>query len=460
MEQRMAPDDTTSTHVHAHSHGSLRLQTGSPRVARVLAIGIGLCLVATVVGLVVLRPTGPMEEAPGVIPGTVFVDGTVNSVLPDVCPPEYDATVECLTAEVRVTSGPESGELVELPVTRGIPGAPDLRDGDDIRMSYFAKGPEGFKYQFDDYQRGRPIFLLACLFVVAVVALSRMQGLRALLGMAISLVVIVAYLLPALLRGGPPLPLALVTAIVVAFCALYLAHGIHNGTHVAFAGSVLSLSLATLLGALFISLCHFTGLSDENAMSLTVAAGELDLRGLILAGLVIGSLGVLDDMTVTQVSAVSELQAADPTRSAYGLYRSGLRIGRDHVASTVNTLVLAYAGASLPLLLLFSQGGRSVWGVLTTETVAVEVVGALVGSIGLVASVPITTGLAALVVHRAREADADVDVDGAPGGDGTEDGGAARNVDDGDRGSGGAGPTSPAEDPWAVDDDADFWDRR
>jgi uncharacterized membrane protein len=441
MEQRMAPDETTPTHVHAHSHGSLRLRIGSPRAARLLAIGIGLCLIATVIELVVLRPSGPLEEAPGVIPGTIFVDGTVNSVLPDVCPDEYDASVECLTAEVRVTSGPEDGELVELPITRGIPGAPDLREGDDIRMSYFAKGPEGFEYQFDDYQRGRPVFLLACLFVVAVVALSRFQGLRALLGMGISLVVIVAYLLPALLRGGPPLPLALVTAIVVAFCALYLAHGIHAGTHVAFAGSVLSLSLATLLGALFISLCHFTGLSDENALSLTVAAGDLDLRGLILAGLVIGSLGVLDDMTVTQVSAVSELQAADPDRSAYGLYRLGLRIGRDHVASTVNTLVLAYAGASLPLLLLFSQGGRSVWGVLTTETVAVEVVGALVGSIGLVASVPITTGLAALVVHRPS----------APH---------AATPDDADPPAPDAEPPAAREDPWSVDDEADFWDRR
>ena len=403
-----------------------------------LAIGIGLCLVLTVVGLVVLRPTGDLEEAPGVIPGTVFVNGTVNAVLPDVCPPEYAATVECLTAEVRVTSGPELGEIVELPVTRGIPGAPDLSAGDDIRMSYFAKGPAGFKYQFDDFQRGKPILVLALIFVAAVVALSRVQGLRALVGMAISLVVIVAFLLPALLRGGPPLPLALVTAIVVAFSALYLAHGVHVGTHVAFVGSVLSLSLAALLGVVFISLCHFTGFSDENAVSLTVAAGSLDLRGLILAGLVIGSLGVLDDMTVTQVSAVSELQTTDPGLSAYDLYRSGLRIGRDHVASTVNTLVLAYAGASLPLLLLFSQGGRSVLGVITTETVAVEIVGALVGSIGLIAAVPITTGLAALVVHRPNDPAVEDETDGDP-----------------------ASGTDPVpDDPWAVDDTAEFWDRR
>ena len=417
-------------------------------MARGLALAVGLCLIATVIGLVVLRPTGALDEAPGVIPGTIFVDGHVTTVVPDVCPEEYDATVECLSAEVRVTSGPEAGEITELPITRGIPGAPDLQEGDDIRMSYFAKGPAGYEYQFDDYQRDRPLLLLGVLFVAAVIALSRFQGVRALLGMGISLVVIVAYLLPALLRGGPPLPLALVTAIVVAFCALYLAHGVHAGTHVAFAGSVLALSLATLLGAVFIRLCRFTGFSDENALSLSIASGELDLRGLILAGLVVGSLGVLDDMTVTQVSAVSELQAADPQRSASGLYRSGLRIGRDHVASTVNTLVLAYAGASLPLLLLFAQGGRSVLGVLTTETVAVEVVGALVGSIGLIASVPITTGLAAWVVHRSD-----------PGGTGPDADGAAE-AEDVVEPEDGTAADGAEVDAWAVDETTEFWDRR
>ncbi len=362
------------------------------------------------------------------------------AVEPELCPDAYGPEVTCFTATVRVTSGPKTGDIATLRVTRGLPGSPDPRTGDQIRMSYFAKGPAGYKYQFDDYQRGRPMALLVVLFVAAVLALSRLQGVRALLGMAISLVVIVAFLLPALLRGGPPLPLALVTAIVVASCALYLAHGVHVGTHVAFAGSVLALGLATVLGAVFIELCHFTGFSDENAATLTVAAGQLDLRGLILAGLVVGALGVLDDVTVTQVSAVSELQAIDPGRSAFELYRSGLRIGRDHVASTVNTLVLAYAGASLPLLLLFSQGGRSVAGVLTTEIVAVEIVGALVGSIGLIAAVPITTGLAAWVVRRpGEEADAD-DADDDDAGDDDD-------------------PGVP-DDPWALDDRVEFWDRR
>ena len=387
-------------HSHSHGHGSMRLRPGTTIAGKVLAIGIGLCVVGTLVAGVLLRPAGHVDKAPGVIPGTVFVNGTVITIESADCPQGYDATTVCSTAAVRITSGPTEGGIAHLQVTKGIPGAVVLQSGDHIRMSYFAKGPRGYRYTFDDFQRHSPMLLLVVVFAASVILLSRMQGVRALLGMAISLAVIVAFLLPALLRGGPPLPLALVTAITVAFAALYLAHGVHVGTHVAFAGSVLALLLTTILGAAFIAACHFTGYSDEYAATLTVANAKLDIRGLILAGLVIGALGVLDDITVTQVSAVAELQATDPSLSAYQLYRSGLRIGRDHVASTVNTLVLAYAGASLPLLLLFSQGGRSIGGVITSELVAVELVRALVGSIGLVAAVPITNGLAAWVVHR------------------------------------------------------------
>lgn len=414
---------------HDHAHGSLRLRAGSPEVARGLAIAVLVVLVATVGGLVALRPRGRAPKAPGVTPGTTFPNGSVMEVDPVNCPKQYGDQVDCSTARVRVTSGSTTGDIALLPVTAGIPGSVVLHPGDQIRMAYFAKGTPGYRYTFDDFQRRSPMIWLAVVFVLVLVLLSRLQGLRALVGMGVSLLVVIGFLLPALLRGGPPLPLAVVTALVVAFAALYLAHGIHVGTHVAFLGSALALLATTGLGAAFVAACHFTGYADDTVATLVVAAGKLDVRGLILAGLVVGALGVLDDITVTQVSAVAELQRADPALSAYDLYRSGLRIGRDHVASTVNTLVLAYAGASLPLLMLFAQGGRSIGGVLTTETVAVEVVRAIVGSIGLVAAVPITTGLAAWVVHRP------------------------------------AGSTEPEpeddeeRDPW-LDDGADFWDRR
>ena len=151
---------------------------------------------------------------------------------------------------------------------------------------------------------------------------------------------------------------------------------------------------------MFVDLARFTGLADEEATFLQVFAGQIDLRGLLLGGFVIGALGVLDDVTVTQVSAVWELKHADPDYGFRDLYSSAVRIGRDHIASTVNTLVLAYAGASLPLLLLFTQAGQGLSDVVNGEAVAIEIVRTLCGSIGLVAAVPFTTAVAALVVAR------------------------------------------------------------
>jgi uncharacterized membrane protein len=154
-----------------------------------------------------------------------------------------------------------------------------------------------------------------------------------------------------------------------------------------------------------VSLTHLTGLASEEAAFVRAANTDLNIRGLLLGGFIIGALGVLDDMTVTQVSAVWELHAANPTQGRRQLFRSATRIGRDHIASTVNTLVLAYAGASLPLLILFTQSNQALGVVLSSEVVAVEVVRTLVGSIGLVASVPITTALAATVVTSVRRPD-------------------------------------------------------
>lgn len=431
---------------HVHSHHSLRLRPGSPRVGRILAGSILILLVVTVVAAVVLRPSGPLKKAPGVIEGTIFVNGTVSERTEVPCPSDYSQGA-CYETEVEVTSGPTTGDFGLLQIQPSYPGAPDPKVGDHIRMAYFSKAPPGFEYSFDDYQRRAPMLLLGAIFAVSVILLSGFQGVRALVGMGLSLVAVVVYMLPALLRGGPPLPLALVTAILVAFAALYLAHGIHVGTHVAFAGSALALGLTAGLGAAFIALCHFTGFSDEYTATLSLAAGDLDVRGLILAGLVIGALGVLDDVTVTQVSSVAEIQVAAPDASAWDLYRAGLRIGRDHVASSVNTLFLAYAGASLPLLLLFSQGGRDFGGVLTTETVAVELVGALVGSIGLIAAVPITTGLAALVVHQPLDEPTAAADDDGPSGDPSEPGEEA-------------GKPVGWDFDWSHSDDVDFWDRR
>jgi uncharacterized membrane protein len=204
--------------------------------------------------------------------------------------------------------------------------------------------------------------------------------------------------LPAILDGKNPLAVAIVGSSAIMFVALYLAHGINARTSTAVLGTLASLALTGILAVIFVELASFTGLSSEEATFLQLQAETINLKGLLLGGVVIGALGVLDDVTVTQASAVWELHQANPEMGVRRLYSSALRIGRDHIASTVNTLVLAYVGASLPLLVLFSISSRPLGSVISSEVVAEEIVRTLVGSIGLVASVPITTALAAIVV--------------------------------------------------------------
>jgi uncharacterized membrane protein len=256
----------------------------------------------------------------------------------------------------------------------------------------------GFEYVFLDPDRRSPLLLLTAVFAAAVILLGRWRGLSALVGLVATLIVLFLFVVPAILDGRDPLAVSLVGSVVIAFVALYLSHGIDVQTTVALLGTIGGLFCAAVLAVLFMRLAHITGSVSEEALFLTALGPNIDLRGLILGGMMIGSLGAIDDMTVTQAAAVWELRAADPSMSARRLRSAGMRIGRDHVASTVNTLVLAYAGASMPVLILFVLSGQPAWTVASGEIVATEIVRTLVGSIGLVASVPITTWLAARTV--------------------------------------------------------------
>ncbi len=376
------------------------LHAASPaRVRRVLAMiaaGLG---VLTVVGLVVFWPRG---AAPDLRPAGVtvhYVDATVVTVEPGTCGSvDSEAPQDCQEVTARITSGEHKGETAtfEIPISQF--NAPTLKVGDKVVLLENPGAAAEFRYSFADYQRGVPLLGLFVLFAVVVIAFGRWQGVRALAGLIASLAAVLVFLLPSLLRGNPALPVAIIAAFLVAYIALYLADGVNANTTVALLGTLASLVVTAGLAAIFVELCRFTGLADEAAQTLRVTAEAVDPRGLLVAGSVIGALGVLDDVTVTQVSAVAELRHADPTLGRRELYRSAVRIGQDHVASTVNTLVLAYVGASLPLTLLFLQGGAP-WGrVAAQEVVAVEIVRTLVGSIGLVLSVPFTTALAALAM--------------------------------------------------------------
>ena len=350
------------------------------------------CAVVVVVGLIVLWPGGGSEGSDPLGLAGDPVRASVGSV--EEVPCSFDPLLACKRIGLVVSEGEFTGERFELEW----PIDSTISSGDGILVDLVETSDGVRQAIFYDFQRGTPMLLLVILFVAAIVVLGRWRGVGALAGLAMSFVVIVVFALPALLEGANSIAVALVTAGAIAFVALFLAHGRGLATAAALLSTLASLALTGLLAWIFLSASKFTGFGDENVGFLDALGSQIDPRGLLLAGVVIGSLGVLDDVTVTQVSAVWELKRASPDAGFGELYARALRIGRDHISSTVNTLFLAYAGASLPLLLLFSEAEQNLGSVTTREVVAVEIVRALVGSIGLVASVPISTALAAKVL--------------------------------------------------------------
>ncbi len=222
-----------------------------------------------------------------------------------------------------------------------------LEEGEAILVTWFTVGDGDVAFAFYDYRRGGSMIWLLALFVASVLVLGRWRGLGAIAGLAFSMLIIVVFTLPAILDGSNALVVALATASAIAFAALFLAHGFELATTVALVSTFSSLAITAVLAWVFVGATRLTGLSDETSVMLGGLADGIDARGILLAGIVIGALGVLDDVTVTQVAAVWELKRARPELSLSELVRPALRIGRDHISSTVNTLFLAYAGAAL-----------------------------------------------------------------------------------------------------------------
>jgi uncharacterized membrane protein len=391
-------------HVHARSEDAEGddVEAGarvSWHVRRVVWAAVAVCGVLTLLGLVVLWPGSQTTSEDPLGLDADPVSATVTVV--DDVPCSYAPQEQCRLVAFDITSGPERGTAAAMELGTDS----RISEGDGIYVLSYETVDGGVEYVFYEFQRRTPMLLLLILFVAAVLVLGRWRGLGALAGLVVSLAVIIVFALPSLLDGNDAVAVALVTASVIAFCALFLAHGFGVTTAVALVSTLLSLAVTAALGWIFVVATHLTGMSDESSYVLAVSGGAIDVRGLVLAGLVIGSLGVLDDVTVTQVSAVWELKRLDPSLPTREVVSASLRIGRDHISSTVNTLFLAYAGASLPLLLLFTQASQSLGSVLTREIVATEFVRALVGSIGLVASVPIASWLAALALASHRGLD-------------------------------------------------------
>jgi len=357
-------------------------------------IAILLALV-TVTGMFALRPTGrqrPDVNQFGAIRATF--PGRVESVSTHDCEGgDPSASLQCETVTFRLLEGPDKGRTFTQQNTVS-PGAPRLAAGDEVVLGQQENAQPGFEYTFVDRQRREPLFWLAGLFAIAVLALGRLRGAASLVGLGASFTVLLAFVVPAILDGRNPLAVSLMGASAIAYLALYLAHGFTRRTTIALLGTLGGLCTTAVLAGAFQGLIHLTGFASEEARFLQAVGAQVNFAGLMLGGVIIGALGAIDDITVTQASAIWELNAANPDLPRARLFRSGMRIGRDHVASTVNTLALAYVGASMPVLLLFVLTNQSLGTVANGEIVATEIFRTLVGSIGLIASVPITTLLA------------------------------------------------------------------
>jgi uncharacterized membrane protein len=369
-----------------------------PRYRAMLA-AVGVIALAVLACAVVLWPRGQLARpaAAGQADPTQLVSATLTKV----------SRLPCEEAEpgvpgsvcIKVTARLAGGRQVTFDTTDPTGGM--FRAGQKVRLAVAEQPGQPPSYIIQDLERGRPLLVLAALFVGAVVAFGRWQGVRSLIGLGLSFLVIISFVIPAILRGHSPVLVAVTGAMAIMLISLYLSHGVGPKTTAAVVATALALGLTAALSIAFVAAASLTGLASEEAQYANYAVGGLSLRGLLLAGIIIGGLGVLDDVTMSQASLVAELHQANPTAGMAALVAGALRVGRDHIAATVNTLFLAYAGAALPLLIFFVTGQDSLGTVATTEVVAVEVVRALCGSVGLIAAVPLTTVLAALVATEA-----------------------------------------------------------
>ncbi|MFC4059031.1 YibE/F family protein [Planomonospora corallina] len=399
-----------------HSHGSHGPAPAASRatVWAILAVIVPLA-VATAAALVWLWPAEEVSTAQQ--PSLQRVNGTITAVTLTPCPeePPLEGQTQpapppdpatCGDARVQLTSGPQAGQSVTSPLPSG-PGAQRFAAGDDVVLIHTPDSElEVPPYQISDHDRSSPLALAGAAFALAVVAFGRWRGVMALIGLGVTFVLLLAFVIPAILAGKPPLLVAVVGAAAIMLAVLYLTHGFTVTTSVAIVGTVASLTLTGVLAYAAIGLVQLNGITDESSFYLDTSH-RINTQGLLLASVIIGSLGVLDDVTVTQAATVAELARANPGYGFARLYRAAARVGRSHIASVINTIVLAYAGASLPLLLLISVGEQPLGEVLTNPVLAQEIVRSVVGTLGLIAAVPVTTALAALACARRTGPDHD-----------------------------------------------------
>jgi uncharacterized membrane protein len=278
---------------------------------------------------------------------------------------------------------------------------PKYKTGDKVIVSYTKDFEGNDTFYITDFVRRNSLFGLFIIFVLFVTVIGKLRGVTSLVGMAISFAIIFIFILPKILDGSDPILIAIIGSLFIIPITFYLSHGFNKKTSVAIIGTIIALIVTGILAGIFVEASRLTGFASEEAGFLQVVKGDVvNIKGLLLAGIIIGVLGVLDDITVSQSAVVFQLKDANPKIKFTELYKRSMDVGQDHISSMVNTLVLVYTGAALPLLLLFIDNPHPFSEVINYEIIADEIVRTLVGSIGLILAVPITTLLASLTVDK------------------------------------------------------------
>jgi uncharacterized membrane protein len=368
-------------------------------------VPIGL---ATVVGLIALwpgdEPTRAGQAAAAYVPaGTTYPTARIVSVSPTDCTVDPDAPLTCADVVVEVLDGEGAGEFQQIKLGADVVAA-GIEEGDELRLTRDGGAEGGARYEFYDFPRTTPLVVLSIAFVVVVGLVARLRGLASLLGLGIAFFLLLEFVLPGLLADESPLLVSLIGSAAIMFVVLYLAHGFSARTTTALIGTLFGLALAAGLGTIAVAAARLSGLTSEETVQLQTFDPTLNFSGLVLAGTVVAGLGILNDVTITQASAVWQLHEVDSTLGWRRLYRRGMAVGRDHIASTVYTIVFAYAGAALPLLLLFELYQQPLGVLLTSSVLAEEIIRTLVGSIALVLAVPLTTAIGAFFATAADTA--------------------------------------------------------
>jgi uncharacterized membrane protein len=391
---------------HSHTHHAPDIKV--PVVSRVILLGVlAIISVAIATGMIALWPDSAAVEAASdkvdfAAPGVTFPRAEVTEV-EKLCggnPRPIEAPA-CWTLHADVTSGASEGEAIEVEIQGPTVGS-GIQAGDSIQVMRIPTEPNGdLLYSFYGVDRTAPLGLLTIAFVGVVLVVARWRGLLALVGLLFAGGILIKFLLPALLIGEESVTVTVVGAAAIMYVVLYLAHGPSIRTSTALAGTLAGVAITGGLAAYAVGTSRLSGITDDQSALLSSIFTELDYQVLLTSAIIIAGLGVLNDVTITQSSAVWELRSAGPTLNRRELFRSGMRIGRDHIASTIYTIVFAYAGAALSVLLVLFLYNRPVLDLLSTEDIATEVARTLCSAIGLVLAVPITTAIAAITVAKA-----------------------------------------------------------